>query len=322
MVQAVREKDTAPQDSGEDVTLQEQKKNNMKKCFIITPIGSESDPIRRHIDGIIEAAIRPALGDKYDLIVAHKINEPGTITKQVISEIYNADLVVANLTNRNPNVMYELAFRHCLGKPAIMIAEYGTNLPADIVMERAVFYKNDAQGVLDLRELLKKAEAAIDFEKVTSPIHDILQTIYRDKRILQMQASQGDGEEQQALPYILEKLNRLENLVLTGRGSAPVSLESAVGSGGLLTTITSDAIRADPGLSELIHSFFSAMREIPFININHVRYNVSEGTVGAYYQVLRNSTIEETESAILQAFERTFETKAEKISTAIYTREP
>ena len=98
------------------------KKEQEKRCFIVTPIGSENDPIRRHIEGIFEAAIRPALEDKYKLIVAHKIYEPGSITKQVISEIYNAELVIANLTNRNPNVMYELAFRHSLGKPIIMIA--------------------------------------------------------------------------------------------------------------------------------------------------------------------------------------------------------
>jgi len=34
-----------------------------KKCFIVTPIGGENEPIRRHIDGIIDAAIIPALGD-------------------------------------------------------------------------------------------------------------------------------------------------------------------------------------------------------------------------------------------------------------------
>ena len=39
--------------------------SNKEKCFIITPIGDDTDPIRRHIDGIIDAAIRPALGEKY-----------------------------------------------------------------------------------------------------------------------------------------------------------------------------------------------------------------------------------------------------------------
>ena len=34
--------------------------SNKEKGFIITPIGDDTDPIRRHIDGIIDAAIRPA----------------------------------------------------------------------------------------------------------------------------------------------------------------------------------------------------------------------------------------------------------------------
>lgn len=34
---------------------------NKDKCFIITPIGDDTDPIRRHIEGIIDAALRPAL---------------------------------------------------------------------------------------------------------------------------------------------------------------------------------------------------------------------------------------------------------------------
>ena len=194
------------------------KKEQEKRCFIVTPIGSENDPIRRHIEGIFEAAIRHALEDKYKLIVAHKIYEPGSITKQVISEIYNAELVIANLTNRNPNVMYELAFRHSLGKPVIMIAESGTSLPSDIIMERTIFYQNDAQGVIELKKNLEKAENEIDFSKSGSPIYDVLHSIDRDINILQI--SQNDTQaEQEVLPYILEKLNKLEDMILSNRSS-------------------------------------------------------------------------------------------------------
>lgn len=147
--------------------------SSQDRCFIITPIGDDSDPIRRHIEGIIEAAIRPALGAKYDLIVAHKISEPGSITKQIIKEIYADKLAIANLTNKNPNVMYELAFRHSLGKPVIMIAEKGTPLPSDIIMERTIFYQNDAQGVLELRDNIIAAEAKIDFDKEKRKQSDI-----------------------------------------------------------------------------------------------------------------------------------------------------
>lgn len=182
-----------------------------KRCFVITPIGKETDPIRRHIDGIIDAAIIPALGEKYEIVVAHKITTPGTITKQIISEIYSDELVIANLTDRNPNVMYELAFRHAIGKPVIMISDKDTILPADIIMERTIFYQNDAKGVLELREDLINAEKAIDFDTKAGPIIDILGDISHDTSIL----ASVNTEEKEPLEYIMNRLTKIEEAVLT-----------------------------------------------------------------------------------------------------------
>lgn len=194
---------------------------NKDKCFIITPIGNDTDPIRRHIEGIIDAALRPALEDKYDLVVAHRISEPGSITKQIITEIYSAKLVVANLTNRNPNVMYELALRHSLGKPVIMIAEKGTPLPSDIVMERTIFYQNDARGVIELRESIAAAEKEIDYDKTESPIYNVLHDVLKDRQIIEFSESQSISQEDDGnatvLKYILQKLTNLEDAVQTSR---------------------------------------------------------------------------------------------------------
>lgn len=184
--------------------------NEKKKCFVITPIGDETDPIRRHIEGIIDAAIIPALGEKYDIIVAHKISDPGTITKQIIKEIYNDDLVIANLTNRNPNVMYELAFRHTIGKPVIMISEKGTILPADVIMERTIFYQNDAKGVLELKSDLIKAEEKINFDNKGGPIFDILGDISHDINVLKV----TKGKDAEPLEYILKRLDRIEDSII------------------------------------------------------------------------------------------------------------
>lgn len=188
----------------------------MEKCFIITPIGDDSDPIRRHIEGIIDAAILPALGEKYEIIVAHKISEPGSITKQIISEIYDSKLVIANLTNRNPNVMYELALRHAIGKPVIMIAEKGTPLPSDIIMQRVVFYQNDAKGVLELRDNLECFEKEIDFTTNCGPIYDVLGEIGHDTTVLKA-AEKNHTNDIQPLEYIVNRLNRIEDAIMTSR---------------------------------------------------------------------------------------------------------
>lgn len=186
-----------------------------KRCFVITPIGGDTDPIRRHIEGIIDAAIEPALGGKYEIVVAHRISTPGTITKQIIKEIYQDELVIANLTDRNPNVMYELAFRHSLGKPVIMIAEKSTALPSDIIMERVIFYHNDARGALELREALVDAENEVDFEKETSPIYDVISEADADAKIVDMTKSMHEATNNDVLQYILKKLNNLEDALVS-----------------------------------------------------------------------------------------------------------
>lgn len=196
-----------------------------KKCFVITPIGNDTDPIRRHIDGIIAASIRPALEEKYDIVVAHKITDPGSITKQIISEIYQDELVIANLTNNNPNVMYELAFRHSLGKPVIMIAEEGTALPSDIIMQRTIFYRNDGQGVLDLREKLSLAESNIDFNKINSPIYDLLNEIDTVSKIITtlQDTNRDEHINESALSYILKRLDAIDNKLLSFPSSQATS---------------------------------------------------------------------------------------------------
>lgn len=193
------------------------KEEAKKKCFVITPIGSENDPIRRHIDGIIDAAITPTLGEKYEIVVAHRIATSGSITKQVIEEIYRDELAIANLTTKNPNVMYELAFRHSLGSPVIIIAEKGTDIPFDISDERVIFYQNDAQGVLDLCEQLKSFESKINFDDVKKSglIYDLMREIDHDAQIVEA-VKQSKGESQgigESLLYILQKLDSIDGKV-------------------------------------------------------------------------------------------------------------
>lgn len=184
--------------------------SNTKKCFVITPIGDEMSPIRRHIEGVIDAAIEPALGDKFEICVSHRIYEQGLITKQIINEICNDELVVANLTDRNPNVMYELALRHSLGKPTIMIAEKGTPLPTDILLQRTIFYHNDAKGVLELKDELIKAEKEIAYDKESGPLVDIFKDIRHDMTVLKKVKSEN-GKEIGQLEYIVDRLNRIED---------------------------------------------------------------------------------------------------------------
>lgn len=127
----------------------------LKKCFIVTPIGEPNSEINQKAFGLINAVMRPALElFSYQPIAASDISTPGSINKQIIIRLYEDDLVIANLTGLNPNVMYELAVRHAIRKPVIIMAEKGTKLPFDLIDQRCIFYEDSLYGVEKAKETL------------------------------------------------------------------------------------------------------------------------------------------------------------------------
>lgn len=181
-----------------------------KTCFVVTPIGNDDSPIRRHIDGIIDQAITPALEEKYEIDVAHRKYEIGSINDRVIKSIYNSDLVIANLTGLNPNVMFELAIRYSFGKPAIVIAEEGTKLPFDIVDENTIFYINDPSGANELKGKISEFEKNIHLEKkFYGPVYKAINTIPLYKEV----ESGEDVSSEKLLSYVINRLDSIEKIL-------------------------------------------------------------------------------------------------------------
>jgi hypothetical protein len=179
--------------------------SSSKRAFLVTPIGGADSSTRRAADGLIASVLEPLLEDLgYEVFVAHKISLTGSITKQVIEHLLEDDLVVANLSELNPNVMYELAVRHATGKPVVTIAEHGTRLPFDIADERTVFYTNDMRGVVELKPALQSViEATVSRDDQDNPI-----TRVRQNRVLIDSLDQGDAKA-----ILIERLDDIEGML-------------------------------------------------------------------------------------------------------------
>jgi hypothetical protein len=183
----------------------EAKSGRKRTCFVITEIGEPGSEIRRRTDGLIDSALRPVLeGLEFDVVAPHQMADPGSITRQVVQHLLEADLVVANLTSLNPNVMYELAVRHCARLPIVIVADSRTKLPFDISDQRAVFFTNDMAGVKDVKqELPAKIEAALKDKEPDNPVYQ-----YAMQKVMKDVVAKGDVEK-----YLLEEVGSLKSAV-------------------------------------------------------------------------------------------------------------
>lgn len=110
-----------------------------KRCFVICPLGNAGSDTRRRSDQVVKHIICKAVGPLgYDVSTAIQIAQPGLITRQVIQRVLDDDLVVADLTDWNPNVFYELAIRHAVRKPLVQLIASGEDLPFDIANMRTI----------------------------------------------------------------------------------------------------------------------------------------------------------------------------------------
>jgi hypothetical protein len=110
-------------------------------CFVIAPIGAEGSETRVRSDRALRHVIGPAIQELgYEPLRADHIAEPGQITHQVIRHLVEDPLVVADLTERNPNVFYELAVRHAARLAVVLMIEANELIPFDVADARTIRY--------------------------------------------------------------------------------------------------------------------------------------------------------------------------------------
>lgn len=140
-------------DSEEIITRPHFKGRNFKidekLVFILMPFSEEWS------DGMWNDVFQP-LCNSIGLIVkrADELTGPD-IMEDVWKEINIANIIIADITNRNPNVFYELGIAHTLGKKIILLTQNTKDIPFDLNRYRFICYENKISSYRNLETKLK-----------------------------------------------------------------------------------------------------------------------------------------------------------------------
>jgi hypothetical protein len=103
-------------------------------CFVMMPFGPWFD---RYYQEIYALAIREA---GFEPIRADELFHTGSVVEQIWEQIEKSKLLLADLSERNPNVFYELGLAHAARKPVVFTASKVDDVPFDLRHLRVIIY--------------------------------------------------------------------------------------------------------------------------------------------------------------------------------------
>ncbi|EHK4784108.1 hypothetical protein [Vibrio parahaemolyticus] len=113
------------------------------KCGLIMPISSIDGCSEAHWDQVREI-IKEALEDtEFDVELVSDSSDVGIIQKRIVQNIYDNEIVVCDVSCKNPNVMFELGMRLAFDKPTIIIKDDVTNYSFDTSPIEHIEYPRD-----------------------------------------------------------------------------------------------------------------------------------------------------------------------------------
>ena len=105
----------------------------LKSCFVIGPISDVDGYAPGHFTLVYAHLIKPACANAgFEATRGDDTPRTNYIALDVLRQIITSDIVLCDLSSKNPNVMYELGIRQAFNKPVVLMKDRKTDRVFDI----------------------------------------------------------------------------------------------------------------------------------------------------------------------------------------------
>jgi hypothetical protein len=150
--------------------------SHKRDCYVIMPFSATASSTAEQWTEIYEEVFRPAVLEcGYTCDRAR----PGTgsLPRGIVESLRSSFLVLADITDRNANVFYELGIRHALSRRTIIVSQLGQSPPSDLGGYWHLQYGTSPRQVSAFKADMKRLTQAIeaDPERSDNPVADYLE---------------------------------------------------------------------------------------------------------------------------------------------------
>jgi predicted nucleotide-binding protein len=169
------------------VSYEQREGSTAPSCYVSIPSGIKSGPDGNAIDfdDLYTRAILPVT-ESLGLVArrADALETIGAIQKGILEAVLGADFMIADISFRNANALYELGIRHTARPAGTIVISCDDEPPSDLRSAHVLKYQppsrngNDlSPSILELSEMLDRALRSAMKGRIDSPVHELFPTL-------------------------------------------------------------------------------------------------------------------------------------------------
>jgi hypothetical protein len=146
----------------------EESKESRMKCGIIMPIAETEGYNRDHWKDVLSILVDAVKETDFEPRLVSDDVAIGLIHDRIVTNIYNDEIVICDVSSKNPNVMFELGLRLAFDKPTIIIKDEKTGYSFDTGVIEHIQYPSSLRfgDILEFKnELVKRINATYNKSK-------------------------------------------------------------------------------------------------------------------------------------------------------------
>lgn len=218
------------------------------QCGIVMPISTIDGCTSDHwaeVKAIIQDAVESIGTPKFSARLVSDADDVGVIQKRIIQGVYSSEVVVCDVSGKNPNVMFELGMRLAFDKPTVIVKDDKTDYAFDTGVIEHITYPRDLrfQRMVEFKQVLAQKVLATYNAAQNDPEHSTFLKNFGTFKVAHLREKEASAEQ-----VILDAITDLQREVTAmRRGAAGVSGLPSNITHGLFETggvVTMEAIEA------------------------------------------------------------------------------
>lgn len=148
----------AKKETKTEIEIPNTEKDGSKKCGIIMPIAKHTDYQIGHWKDVLDILTEAISETEFEPRLVSDDVAIGLIHDRIVTNIYNDEIVVCDVSSKNPNVMFELGLRLAFDKPTIIVKDEKTGYSFDTGVIEHISYPSSLRfsEIVNFKEELVK----------------------------------------------------------------------------------------------------------------------------------------------------------------------